>query len=623
MPKAPTLGAGAVKAIEQAVDRVFDRAKAQVLGPQAIGKRLYVGFDKEFSLPGIFHAATAVEGATPNLQALSQILKVAGGYIDATREKTKARVVREVQSFLNEAATAGVKTDLPTVLGGKLTEVFSDASHSMRRIVDTELHHAKHVGSFDGIVKINAAAGIDDPLVYFVIVRDRHVCDECVRLHMLSDGVTPRVWRLSQVGHGYHKKGESNPKMGGLHPHCRCTLATLMPGYGFTEAGFVTFIDKDHDEYEAQSGAPMKKSEAFDEETERIRERRDSAEGRGPHKFKAAKWTHKNGHPRCWQCGDEERTGGQCAGADYDGLSLSPAGNVSLTKVSLTPESTARGMRMHEPVDWSSYDRIETYPLKETFRDRPMWHHVFYDNRTSLGYQSVMHTLSDSEHPTHGLLYASSASGVHSVAHQDEWSKNRTQNLPWKDGTFVQHGETNSAAPGKGWGLILYREMAKVHGRMASDSHTSVGANMVWAKLLKDPQIRGLMSDKRGEVHHAEYTGPKPIPSKVIEGDGRTLKSILEQPEHPYRFEQQMFSLKSPNDYMEITGYHKGTGENLGVRGLHLDHANKRIHQQPTFRGGTNHFFHPHHREAGAVALHQVMKQTGYHFAGDLPTDEK
>ncbi len=32
----------------------------------------------------------------------------------------------------------------------------------------------------------------------------------------------------------------------------------------------------------------------------------------GPHKFKAAKWTHPNGHPRCSLCGDEEIIGGIC-----------------------------------------------------------------------------------------------------------------------------------------------------------------------------------------------------------------------------------------------------------------------------------------------------------------------
>lgn len=65
------------------------------------------------------------------------------------------------------------------------------------------------------------------------------------------------------------------------------------------------------------------KSEASDRETEVIKKNRKTDEARRPHDFKAAKWTHPNGHPRCFLCGDEERTGGKCVGADHDGLSKS------------------------------------------------------------------------------------------------------------------------------------------------------------------------------------------------------------------------------------------------------------------------------------------------------------
>lgn len=52
----------------------------------------------------------------------------------------------------------------------------------------------------------------------------------------------------------------------------------------------------------------------YEEESEQIRQRK-AVQGRLPHKFRAAEWTHKNGHPRCCYCGDEETMDGQCAGA--------------------------------------------------------------------------------------------------------------------------------------------------------------------------------------------------------------------------------------------------------------------------------------------------------------------
>jgi SAM-dependent methyltransferase len=55
--------------------------------------------------------------------------------------------------------------------------------------------------------------------------------------------------------------------------------------------------------------SPAQRKEC-DAETEKIRESAKTAVF--PHKFKPAKYTHKNGHPRCLICGDEERIGGIC-----------------------------------------------------------------------------------------------------------------------------------------------------------------------------------------------------------------------------------------------------------------------------------------------------------------------
>ena len=58
----------------------------------------------------------------------------------------------------------------------------------------------------------------------------------------------------------------------------------------------------------------LKKSEGADAETAKINENKKKPEASQRHKFKAAQWTHPNGHPRCIICGDEERTDGMCDG---------------------------------------------------------------------------------------------------------------------------------------------------------------------------------------------------------------------------------------------------------------------------------------------------------------------
>ena len=219
-----------------------------MLGPQSLDKRIGAAiFNSTFSIPGLFTAASREEYAKVDEKLLKRLVTNVGNYVESYREATKVKVTRAVDSWLQEAAFKGVKTDVQTVLGGELAEVWGKVTSDMKRLVDTEASNARNTGSLDGIIRVNAAHAIDDPVIYFVVVRDSHLCDECKRLHMMPDGITPKLWYLSELGHGYHKKGEHNPKLGGLHPHCRCSIVTLMPGFGFNPTGFVTFIKPDYD----------------------------------------------------------------------------------------------------------------------------------------------------------------------------------------------------------------------------------------------------------------------------------------------------------------------------------------------------------------------------------------
>jgi len=47
-------------------------------------------------------------------------------------------------------------------------------------------------------------------------------------------------------------------------------------------------------------------------ETQKINENKEKDAAKTSHKFKPAKWTHPNGHPRCIICGQEERIDGMC-----------------------------------------------------------------------------------------------------------------------------------------------------------------------------------------------------------------------------------------------------------------------------------------------------------------------
>jgi hypothetical protein len=255
VPRQP-LGQAAQDLIAAKVDDWFDKLKLRYFGPGRWQGHKQIVIQTwhapELTLPGVLSAASALEGVRADEGTSETLIKLANGFLDATRERTKAQVLREVTTFLTEAQASGVKTDVATVLGGKLAEVMGKVHTQVDTIIDAETSIAKNTGLMDGITRINAHLGIGDPAVYFIVVHDNLLCKECRRVHLLEDGVTPRLWLLSEVKHGYHTRGEDLPSIGGLHPHCRCTMATLMPGYGFTASGMVTYQAPDWDEFKRQ-----------------------------------------------------------------------------------------------------------------------------------------------------------------------------------------------------------------------------------------------------------------------------------------------------------------------------------------------------------------------------------
>lgn len=242
------LSKSGIKKINDAIEALYERAKARIIGPHSMPKGVEIRVRPDLSLTGIFHAAAQADGAAAEKDVLDGIVKIAEAYIDAAKEKVKAQTIHVVQSTLR----ANPNTDLRTVLNGHLSEVWDSATTAMQTIVAAESNTAKNVGSLEGITKANAFQGVSDPVVFFVVVKDGALCSECRRLHLMPDGVTPRLWYMSEVGSGYHKKGDATPKIAGLHPHCRCALSTLMPGYGFDSIGHVTYVANGHSEIEKQ-----------------------------------------------------------------------------------------------------------------------------------------------------------------------------------------------------------------------------------------------------------------------------------------------------------------------------------------------------------------------------------
>jgi hypothetical protein len=168
-------------------------------------------------------------------EALKNLLSTTEEYISSLRAKTKAQLTENIDSYVKEQI---LKNQRPSTVDLKnlINESLNKARDHFKTIAEAESTKARNMGKALQIGKVAASQGVQDPNVYFVVVRDGKTCSECVRLHLMDDLITPRVWKLSEIGFSYHKKGQPNPKISGLHPHCFTENMML-----HTDKGLVSF----------------------------------------------------------------------------------------------------------------------------------------------------------------------------------------------------------------------------------------------------------------------------------------------------------------------------------------------------------------------------------------------
>ena len=249
------LSSASKEAIGTAIDGMFDKLAFHLLGniPKLKGKKfLLIGEREKLNLAHIF--VQAMNNVDPNhleRDALKSMLDSAHGYVESLKHKTRANVTENIDAMVKEAKARGDQVTREDVDNVFSTEMEKAKSH-MKTIAEAESTKTRNVGHTMDISRVASDIGDDDPTVFFVVVRDGNTCKECMRIHMMPDGVTPRLWKLSDVSAGYHKRGEDRPSLCGGHPNCRCSITYLASGFGFKN-GFVGFIKPDHDAYADQN----------------------------------------------------------------------------------------------------------------------------------------------------------------------------------------------------------------------------------------------------------------------------------------------------------------------------------------------------------------------------------
>jgi hypothetical protein len=200
--------------------------------------------------------------------AVQHIHESAGKFIDKFVEKAVAdlsttaaknllqhrnEVIAETRRSLAEGFGKKTSRQMARELREKTGELFKDWD----RVVTTELAQATNMGAFDAIVENNRGKDPDEIRVYKSGPHDGKTCKHCASFWFLDDGVTPRVYKLSELlanGSNYGRKtAEWRPTVGITHPNERHFLLELPSGWGFRGGGIV-FIKPGHDELKVQRG---------------------------------------------------------------------------------------------------------------------------------------------------------------------------------------------------------------------------------------------------------------------------------------------------------------------------------------------------------------------------------
>jgi hypothetical protein len=249
------LSAKAKEALSEVIENLFDAIALNLLGniPKLKNKKfLAISGQPNLGLANLF--VQAMGNKTPNAQEeqlLTGILNSAYGYVESLKNKTTSNISERIDGFVREASFRKENV-LGADIQAILDEEMKKAKSSMLTISESEATKFRNLGSLINITRVAADLGDQDPTVFFSVLKDAATCQECIRIHLMPDRVTPRLYKFSELKHSYHRRGDDSPSVFNLHPHCRCTLTYLSPSYSFDKFGKFKYVGSDHDEYALQ-----------------------------------------------------------------------------------------------------------------------------------------------------------------------------------------------------------------------------------------------------------------------------------------------------------------------------------------------------------------------------------
>lgn len=160
--------------------------------------------------------------------------------------KTANLELAQRSTIRDKVAQNILKKETRGKLASELFHSLEDWNRDWKRVAHTELWNARLQGEVASILEgdtIHGEAKGGDTKVFRRPSPD--ACQHCKRLYLKSDGVTPKVFKLSElIANGDNvgrKTADWRPTTHVTHPNCTCPIAVLPEGFGFDSRGNLEF----------------------------------------------------------------------------------------------------------------------------------------------------------------------------------------------------------------------------------------------------------------------------------------------------------------------------------------------------------------------------------------------
>jgi len=276
----------AQKKIEQAVARFKSYLRFKAVGPQALTRSELVDLirsgmlntQEKTKVQAPIHEAyldthqQVVEDTAAPRQvrdgALDFLERTMDRYIGKTADQLKTDVLTAVEHQIlpfkdrREGAVIYEALQDKEIWKKNLRSLLKDKVDNWefryRTVVNTELNRASNWGAMDAILHNNADQSPDEIIVFKQGNKPGHgACKYCAKFWYLEDGITPRVYKMSELianGSNIGRKAKDwLPTIDSTHPNESHILSELKQGFGF-QNGKLEWISEGHDEFKKQRG---------------------------------------------------------------------------------------------------------------------------------------------------------------------------------------------------------------------------------------------------------------------------------------------------------------------------------------------------------------------------------